>query len=112
MAAIVIDDAIPAGRTWRQPDERDLCALKAADFENKSHKDRIREGEEYMADHKAKQDREIEETMKFASLDDKIQIANAYQEMRNEGKPHSQFARVIPKSKGKSFTTIDRRRVA
>ena len=96
-------------RPWRQPDERDLVMLRAGDFEHRNHKDRIREGENRILDHQAKQEKEVTDTFREASRDDKIQIKNAYRRALNDGKVGGMFRRVTPKSKG--YTVTDRRKV-
>ena len=91
------------GAGYRQPDNRDIQALREADFEFKDHKKRILEGEEYMLKYRKDEEAKNRETIRDATKDDKYQSRNSLMKAYNMGKGMSPYRQVAPKPQGKVF---------
>ncbi len=92
------------GAGYRQPDDRDMAAIHAADMWNRRDhdwQDVMREGEEYMLEAEAKSFLDAKQDIRDATKDDKIQLMNTYKEALGMGKTRNEFQRVQPKSKSK-----------
>lgn len=115
LVAAIIEN--PGTDHYRQPDDRDLKVLAKADFERKSHKDRIREGEEHMLDAPKRSEQTAKEAIRDATRDDRRQLEHAYARhfgFRTDGH-NPAFRRVVHKPKGKvfdpPFKVVDKRKV-
>ena len=100
IAAIVEGDT---GAGYRQPDNRDIRILYEADFENKDHKRRIREGEDYIIDYQKEQERKNTETIRDITKDSKYQLQNELIKAYNLGKGMAPVRPVKVRPNGKVF---------
>lgn len=105
------------GGGYRYPDDRDIKFLQEADTHRKGQeiKDRIRKGEEYMKAHREKQDKDVEDDLKYQTKDNKTQLLKGYAETYNLGKYNSAHRRIEIKKQdavdtGKGFKIVDKRR--
>lgn len=116
VAAVVEGDT---GGGYRQPDERDLGVLARADFERKSHKERIREGEEFVEKNREAEEKREHETFRDVAKDNYNQLRHYYANLTGDrADDHNPaFRRVKTKPKGelkdtgKGFQIVDKRRV-
>jgi len=116
LVAAVVEN--PGKDHYRQPDDRDLAHLAKGDFERKSHKRRIQEGEQYMLEYEEEQDKKVEEDIRNRTKDDKLQLMHTYQHAAGfRADAHNPaFARVNPRIKGKriqrdGYSVVERRTV-
>jgi len=100
VAAIVEGDD---GAGYRQPDNRDIQTLYEADFENKDHKKRILEGEEYMTNYREKEHKENIDEIRDIGKDSKYQLRNSLVKAYNMGKGMAPVRPIKVKPKGKVF---------
>lgn len=115
LVAAVVDN--PGRPEYRQPDDRDLRVLARADFERKSHTDRIREGEQMMLEKPLQDEKRAENEIRDVTKDNKLQLQHAYAKffgMRAD-EHNPAFRRITHKPKGKVFDppyrVVDRRKV-
>ena len=97
------------GRTWRQPDKRDIKALYRADFARKRAKDMVREGEDGIKERQKKDQEFAKDEILAQTRDNKRQLANTYSKAFNLGKGVTGFRQITPKSRG--YRVIDRRKL-
>ena len=97
------------GGGFRQPDNRDIDTLCRADFERTSARKRIIAGEDYMLNHKKAQEKELKDSIRDATKDDKFQLINAYRKVFNEGKQVRHVRHIIPTNK-KGYVVKDMRK--
>jgi len=97
---------------FRQPDERDIARLWLGDlWRHGGVRDRIRKGQEYMEDYKAREDRKINEEFRETSRDNKIQLKRMHRrDILGDGKGNAEFRRVDPNRKGLTVEEIRRAR--
>lgn len=107
LVAAIVEN--PGQEFYRQPDDRDLKNLAKFDFERKGHKQKIREGEERMLNHRKEQNQKAEEALREQTIDNKhwLQRKLAYAAGAVGDRVNPAFRRVIPKSKG--FIVKDKR---
>lgn len=105
VALVIQGDENPGG--WRQPDNRDLGFLAAADFYRITIKQRIEEGEKYMLDYRDKQEVEAAQTLRDLTKDNKYYLANTYAKAFNMGKGTRPYRHVGVKPKGKVFSPVN-----
>lgn len=79
---------------FRQPDSREINTLCEFDTHRTDIKDRLQKGASYMEKYREKQDKEIRDSLREATLDDKQQLKSSYAKATNDGKCNSAFRRV------------------
>jgi len=115
LVAAIVEN--PGKDVYRQPDDRDLHNLARADFERKSHKDRIREGEQAMLEKPIQDEKHAESEIRDATKDNRLQLQHMYRRVfKMTGDDHNPaFRRITHKPKGKvfdpPFKVVDRRKV-
>lgn len=114
IAAVVEGDF---GGGYRQPDNRDIQTLVRADFERKSHLQRIREGEQYAADVREKQDAHAYDEIRHATAENERQLKHWQAVARGDrgDDVNPAFRRVNHKKKGikkDGYTLVDKRAVS
>jgi len=97
---------------FRQPDQRDIAILHAADLWRKGRlKDFILSSEAKILENMAKEEKEAKDTFREASIDDRIQLRRMYRrEVLNEGKANAEFRRVDLDRKGLTLDEIQKAR--
>jgi len=78
----------------RQPDQRDYAKLIEGDLARKSVRERELEFVSYYSSYKEKQEREVEDTLHEATVDNRRQLMNTYTREFNLGKGNSTFRRI------------------
>jgi hypothetical protein len=109
LVAAIVEN--PGKDFYRQPDDRDLAVLAKGDFERTSHKQRIIDGEERMRNEYLKKEKDAEDKIREAAIDNKNQLFRAAQyDAGVVGDRHNPaFRRVTPKPKG--YKVVDKRKV-
>jgi hypothetical protein len=97
------------GRTWRQPNMRDIGALHRADFARRSMKQQVTEGEDRIFTQQRKDKEFAQDEIKARTREDRIQIMNTFNRACNTGKGRTGVRQIIPKSKG--YKVEDRRKL-
>lgn len=85
---------------FRQPDRREIEALKASDTLRIPMEARLKAAASYMETAREKERRKAKENIRDHTKDDKLQLAPKFARLTNEGKFNSTFRRIEPKSKG------------
>lgn len=94
---------------FRQPDERDLAALYAADlWRHGGVSERIRKGEEYMRNYRTREDEKMREEFRDVTKDNKYWLRRTMRQANNDGKANHEFRRIEVKPKG--YTVNDLRK--
>jgi len=88
---------------FRHPDAREISVIAQADFARVSVRDRIIRGEEYMREYAEKEDREITDTFRHQTMDNRLQLTKGYHAAFNLGKFGGAFRRIIHTPKGQVF---------
>ena len=91
---------------FRQPDSRDLIALRKGDLAAEDIQSRLRKLS-YMSEamrEKAKKD--AADNIRHMTLDNKRQLANAAVRLTNQGKGNAAFRRVPTKRKGRTYEEL------
>ncbi len=96
-------------KQFAYPDDRHIQILYEADFQRKTVEKRIDEGEDYMINYQAEQDKRDRQEIHERTVDDKIQLMAALRKQYNLGKGVTAFRHITPKSKG--YTVKDRRKL-
>lgn len=107
----LVEDGLDGG--FRYPDNRDIISIHMADRYQKSRRQRILEGEEYMKNYRAKEDKRVKDAIHDMTKDDKRQLVRTYTKAANLGKAESTFRKVNVMPKGKverrdGFTIVDK----
>lgn len=103
------------GGGYRYPSDMDIKVLQGADLHKRGQevKNRIVDGETYMAEAKAKSDADAADEIKGRTREDKIQLSNEYNKAFNMGKGNSSHRRVEAKKRVLGgFTVTDNRKLS
>ena len=98
------------GGGYRYPDDRDIKAVNDADMHRRGYRNAMREGEIMMEKQNARKTKDVEDTFRELTVDNKIQIANTWTKALRLGKGNSAFRRITPKS-SEGFTVNDNRKL-
>lgn len=79
---------------FRQPDTRDLIALRKGDLCGEDMKTRLRKLAAYSEDLRAKATAAAKDNIKAMTRENRIQLANAAVQLTNQGKSNSAFRRI------------------
>ena len=88
---------------YRHPDKRDLVRIRVADLATKSVKLRLQESAEYMADTRLKDRADARENIRHMTLDNKIQLMQAFSKAAGYSKGNSAFRRIEAKARGEIY---------
>lgn len=88
---------------YRHPDRRDLVRIRIADLATKDIKYRLREAAEYMADERLKDRKRAKENIRHMTLDNKIQLMQAFSKAAGASKGNSAFRRIQAKARGEIY---------
>lgn len=90
-------------KQYRHPDRRDLVAIRAADLAVKGIEQRLRESAEYMADTRLKNRKDAKDNIRYMTLDNKIQLMQAFSKAAGYSKGNSAFRRIQAKARGEIY---------
>ena len=88
---------------FRHPDLRDIDVIMESDINKKEPKDRIKEAAQYMVDEREKDRKKAKAMIKERTIDDKVQLMNAFAKVAGIGKGNSAFRRVKAKARGEVY---------
>lgn len=88
---------------YRHPDQRDLVTIRVADLAVKSIDQRLKESAEYMADVRLKDRKNAKDNIRYATLDNKIQLMQAFSKAAGYSKGNSAFRRIQAKARGEIY---------
>ena len=88
---------------YRNPDKRDLVRIRVADLATKSVEQRLRESAEYMAEVRLKDRKDAKDNIRYATLDNKIQLMQAFSKAAGYSKGNSAFRRIQAKARGEIY---------
>ncbi len=89
--------------SFRHPDLRDIDIIMESDINRKEPKDRAKEAAEYMVAEREKNRKDSKAMIRERTVDDKIQLMNAFARLAGVGKGNSAFRRVRAKAKGQAY---------
>lgn len=88
---------------YRHPDKRDLVRIRVADLATKSAEKRLKESAEYMAETRLKDRQNAKEDIRHMTLDNKIQLMQAFSKAAGYSKGNSAFRRIKAKVRGEIY---------
>jgi len=88
---------------YRHPDNRDLVTIRTADLATKSVEKRLKESAEYMADVRLRDRKNAKDNIRHATLDNKIQLMQAFSKAAGYSKGNSAFRRIAAKARGEIY---------
>lgn len=91
---------------FRHPDMRELIMLCEGDLHRTDLKERLQKTESYLREYREKEEKKIRQEIKEATIDDRIQLMQAYREAFNVGTKRSAFRRITHKPKGKTTNEL------
>jgi hypothetical protein len=95
---------------FRQPDERELAALYAADlWRHGGVTERIRKGEEYMRNYRKREDEKFKEELRDVTKDNKYWLRKTLRQANNDGKANHEFRRIEVKPRGYTVNDLRKR---
>ncbi|MFH1624470.1 MAG: hypothetical protein ABID54_04855 [Pseudomonadota bacterium] len=88
---------------YRHPDHRDLVRIKAADLVAKDAVARYREAAQYMVDVRQADRKRAKDNIRNMTVDDRIQLMQAFSKLAGSGKGNSAFRRIQAKARGQIY---------
>ena len=88
---------------FRQPNRNDLVFLKGGDMETMTVRERMNKVSYYMEKVREKKQRDAADNIRHMTLDNRRQLAAAFDRIHGAGKGNATFRRITPKPRGKVF---------